>query len=122
MAYPNPRFSPFRNTIHFAFTAVTFFVLSLTPIHATWYRENIEDGADIIMMDLRWPFWPSGSYFANWNSSFNPKPNNLSFYGGFTSYLADGNLKHPTPTRRYRMRFAPVPFGRFGVVTRVGLL
>ena len=22
------------------------------------------------MMDLRWPWWPSGTYFANWNSGF----------------------------------------------------
>jgi hypothetical protein len=41
------------------------FLLWLAPTQATWYREHVEDGADIIMMDLRWPFWPSGSYFAN---------------------------------------------------------
>ena len=87
--------------------AVVFFVLSLTPLHATWYRENIEDGADIIMMDLRWPFWPSGSYFANWNSSFNPKPNNLSFYAGFTSYLADGKDQTPHPDASTQDAFRP---------------
>ena len=87
--------------------AVVFFVLSLTPLHATWYRENIEDGADIIMMDLRWPFWPSGSYFANWNSSFNPKPNNLSFYAGFTSYLADGKDQTPHPDASMQDAFRP---------------
>ena len=88
--------------------AVVFFVLSLTPLHATWYRENIEDGADIIMMDLRWPFWPSGSYFANWNSSFNPKPNNLSFYAGFTSYLADGK-DYQAMNEVFRGRFGEEP-------------
>lgn len=56
---------------------------------ATWYNENIENGADIIMMDLRWPWWPSGTYYANWNTSFNPKPNNISFYAGFTSTVPE---------------------------------
>jgi hypothetical protein len=60
-------------------------VVVVPSAHATWYQENVEDGADIVMMDLRWPWWPSGSYFANWNSGFNPKPNNLSFYAGFVS-------------------------------------
>ena len=36
-----------------------------------------------------------GSCFANWNSSFNPKPNHLSFYSGFTSFLADGPGQTP---------------------------
>ncbi|MCP5520488.1 MAG: hypothetical protein H7A46_02925 [Verrucomicrobiales bacterium] len=35
------------------------------------------------MMDLRWPWWPSDTYYASWNIRFNPGPNNVSFYGGF---------------------------------------
>lgn len=75
--------------------------------YATWYGENVEDGADIIMMDLRWPWWPSGSYFANWNTSFNPKPNNLSFYAGFTSYLPDGPDQTPNPDPILQDSFRP---------------
>ncbi len=75
--------------------------------HATWYGENIEDGADIIMMDLRWPWWPSGSYFANWNTGFNPKPNQLSFYAGFTSYVPDGPDQTPHPDEELQNSFRP---------------
>ena len=74
---------------------------------ATWYSENIENGADIIMMDLRWPWWPSGTYFANWNSGFNPKPNNLSFYAGFTSFLPDGPGQAPNPDAARQSSFRP---------------
>jgi hypothetical protein len=74
---------------------------------ATWYSENIENGADIIMMDLRWPWWPSGTYFANWNSGFNPKPNNLSFYAGFTSYVLDGPGQTPNPDPARQASFRP---------------
>jgi len=35
--------------------------------HATWYGEGVEPGADMVMMDLRWPWWPSGTHYANWN-------------------------------------------------------
>lgn len=78
-----------------------------SALRATWYSENIENGADIIMMDLRWPWWPSGSYFANWNTSFNPKPNNLSFYAGFVSYLADGPGQTPNPDEARQDSFRP---------------
>jgi len=74
---------------------------------ATWYSENVPNGADIIQMDLRWPWWPSGSYFANWNSSFNPKPNNLSFYAGFTSFLEDGPGQTPNPDATRQDAFRP---------------
>jgi hypothetical protein len=74
---------------------------------ATWYKENVDDGADIIEMDLRWPWWPSGTYFANWNSSFNPKPNNLSFYAGFVSYVPDGPGETPNPDPVIQASFRP---------------
>lgn len=85
-------------------------VVLLSParvIQATWYSENIEDGADILLMDLRWPWWPSGTYFANWNSGFNPKPNNLSFYAGFTSYVPDGPDQTPNPDAARQDSFRP---------------
>jgi len=90
-----------------AICAALLITLFFTPTHATWYREDIEDGADIMMMDLRWPYWPSGSYFANWNSSFNPKPNNLSFYAGFTSFLKDGENQKPNPDPELQDSFRP---------------
>lgn len=30
-------------------------MLPSIPISATWYGVNVEPGADIMMMDLRWP-------------------------------------------------------------------
>ena len=84
-------------------------LILLTPglVRATWYRENIENGADIIMMDLRWPWWPSGTYYANWNINFNPKPNNISFYAGFTAYVPDGPGSLPNPDARIQASFRP---------------
>lgn len=81
--------------------------LPVPVARGTWYSENVENGADIIMMDLRWPWWPSGSYFANWNSGFNPKPNNLSFYAGFVSYLDDGPGQTPNPDAARQDSFRP---------------
>jgi hypothetical protein len=78
-----------------------------TGARATWYSENIENGADIIMMDLRWPWWPSGTYYANWNSGFNPKPNNLSFYAGFVAYVPDGPGSRPNPDEQVQTSFRP---------------
>lgn len=87
---------------------VTFILLSpVSEARATWYSENIQSGADIIMMDLRWPWWPSGTYYANWNSGFNPKPNNLSFYAGFVAYVPDGPGSRPNPDREIQSSFRP---------------
>ena len=55
---------------------------SLFPARATWYGENVADGSDIMMMDVRWPWWPESTYFANWNFATNPT--GLGGYGGFT--------------------------------------
>ena len=107
MTHPTNRLPHIRSSVRITAIAIIFFAFLLTPTQATWYREHIEDGADIIMMDLRWPFWPSGSYFANWNSSFNPKPNNISFYAGFTSFLADGENQMPNPDENQQEAFRP---------------
>ena len=90
-----------------ALVLVLFALAMPLPLGATWYSENVENGADMIMMDLRWPWWPSGTYFANWNSGFNPKPNNLSFYAGFTSFLTDGPGQTPNPDAASQSSFRP---------------
>ena len=81
----------------------------LTPgtLRATWYQENIANGSDIIMMDLRWPWWPSGTYYANWNTNFNPKPNNVSFYAGFLGAVPDGPGFTPNPDEKLQAAFRP---------------
>ena len=99
----NP-FLPLRRFLRFT---CLLLCLAIPRLHATWYSENVPNGADIIQMDLRWPWWPSGSYFANWNSSFNPKPNNLSFYAGFTSFLPDGPNQSPNPNPALQDAFRP---------------
>ena len=86
---------------------VLFFSCQTHRAKATWYSENIQSGADIIMMDLRWPWWPSGTYYANWNSSFNPQPNNITFYAGVTSFLADGPNATPNPDHALQSSFRP---------------
>ena len=77
------------------------------PLQATWYSENVENGADLIMMDLRWPWWPSGTYYANWNSGFNPKPNNITFYAGFVAAVPDGEGCLPNPDEKLQEAFRP---------------
>ncbi|MCY3018504.1 MAG: PA14 domain-containing protein [Planctomycetota bacterium] len=62
--------------IAFLFTAVS------ANLRATWYGENVEDGADIMFMDVCWPWWPESTYFANWN--FGTNPTGIGGYGGFT--------------------------------------
>jgi len=43
------------------------FALALFPpfAQATWYGENVEPGSDIMMMDIRWPWWAETTYCAN---------------------------------------------------------
>jgi hypothetical protein len=64
-----------------AILACSFIAVAL-PARATWYGENVENGSDIMMMDVRWPWWPESTYFANWN--FGTNPTGLGGYGGFT--------------------------------------
>lgn len=101
------RSMPSARAIALPFAAVLALVSTGSGVQATWYSENIESGADIIMMDLRWPWWPSGTYYANWNSSFNPKPNNISFYAGFTATVPDGPGFLPNPDPRIQEAFRP---------------
>ena len=60
--------------------ALLCMVLLSLPSRGTWYEEVMESGgADIAMMDLRWPWWPSSTYYANWNTGFSGKNGKLSF-------------------------------------------
>ena len=52
--------------------------------HATWYYPNVDKGSDIVMVDLRWPYWPKGTYFALWNMATYPEGG--PFYGGVAPY------------------------------------
>lgn len=52
-------------------------------LHATWYGENVENGSDIMLMDVCWPFWPESTYSAIWN--FGTNPTGLGGYGGFAN-------------------------------------
>lgn len=67
------------------------------PAHATWYEEVMESGADIIMMDVRWPYWPKGTYYANWNTGLTNEAEQVTFYGGFISSLESGPDNIPNP-------------------------
>ena len=82
-------------------------MLTSPVVHGIWYGEGVEDGSDIIMMDLRWPWWPSSTYYANWNISFNPKPSNVNFYGGFVGSVPDGPGFTPNPDEKLQEAFIP---------------
>jgi len=48
---------------------------------ATGFHDEMEAGADIMMKELRWPFFARGTYFAIWYNKFHPN-GYTSFYGG----------------------------------------
>ncbi len=89
------------------YSLAALFYLTPGSLLATWYQENVADGSDMIMMDLRWPWWPSGTYYANWNTSFNPQPNNVSFYAGFLGSVPDGPGGMPNPDEKIQAAFRP---------------
>ena len=61
------------------------FLLAAIPntLRATWYGENVESGAEVMMMDVCWPFWPESTYSAIWN--FGTNPTGIGGYGGFAN-------------------------------------
>ena len=81
-------------------------LVSADAARATWYGEGVESGADVMMMDLRWPWWPSGTYYANWNSGVKPQ-GGISFYAGFLGTLADGPGHTPNPDEELQEAFRP---------------
>jgi hypothetical protein len=77
------------------------------PGMATWYSEGMERGADLVLMDLRWPWWPSGTYYAHWNTGFKGPNGSCSFYSGFTSTLEDGPGMTPNSSADEQAAFRP---------------
>jgi hypothetical protein len=59
-------------------------LLTATQAHATWYYPNVDKGSDIVMVDVRWPYWPKATYFALWNMATYPEGG--PFYGGVAPY------------------------------------
>jgi len=86
--------------------AILSLLISREAAWATWYGEGVESGADIIMMDLRWPWWPSGTYYANWNTGVKPQ-GGISFYAGFLGGLEDGPGHTPNPDEGLQEAFRP---------------
>jgi len=74
------RFSCTHST-RLAFTAAIMALVLAAPARAFWYGESVRNGSDIIMMDLRWPFWSESTYYANWNCGIG----GFAFYGGYNS-------------------------------------
>ena len=80
--------------------------LTQHPVQATWYKENAPGDSDIIMMDLRWPWWASGTYYANWNTGVVPNAG-ISFYAGFLDGVPDGPGATPNPDQKLHDAFRP---------------
>ena len=95
-----------RKSLSVLILSAAMLLLMPCTLQATWYGEGVEQGADIMMMDLRWPWWPSGTYYANWNSGVRPQ-GGISFYGGFVSYLEDGPGYTPNPDAKLQEAFRP---------------
>jgi len=83
-----------RQNINWLFVAAAATLLPLGQAKATWYSANCEAGSDILMVEVRWPYWCVGSYFALWNSS--PYPQGGYFYGGIAVY---GQGEQATPAQ-----------------------
>ena len=73
-------------------TILLAFTLPAVSSKATWYGENVEPGADIMMMDLRWPWWAESTYSANWNIA--SLPAGITAYGGFAGSVATIGTDH----------------------------
>ena len=61
--------------------AVSVLLCLSSTSKATWYGENVANGSDIMMMDVRWPWWPESTYFANFNFATNPS--GVTGYAGY---------------------------------------
>ena len=51
---------------------------------ATGFSPNVAEGADIVMMELRWPRWDQGTYYCFWYVNFFPN-RYCTFYGGLAT-------------------------------------
>ena len=52
---------------------------------ATGWAPNVGQGADTVMMDLRWPHWDQGTYYCFWYVNFFPN-RYCTFYGGLATH------------------------------------
>jgi hypothetical protein len=75
---------PVRWSMNWLFAVVVSALLPLGNANATWYGANSEIGSDILMVEVRWPYWYVGTYSALWNSS--PYPQGGYFHGGIAVY------------------------------------
>ncbi len=80
-----------RKQLLLTLISATFMAIPLSA-QATWYGENVEKGSDIMMMDVRWPWWPESTYYANWN--FGTNPTGIGGYGGFTGGVETVGANH----------------------------
>ena len=69
-----------------------FLTLPCARVRATWYGENVEKGSDIMMMDVRWPWWGESTYFANFNFAFTGT--GITGYGGFAGTVTTLEPEH----------------------------
>ncbi len=93
--------------LNLSFGALFCGAIAPQTAHATWYEEVMEPGADILMMDLRWPYWPVGTYYANWNTGFGNEEGSVTFYGGFISSLKAGPDLIPNPSEAEQDAYVP---------------
>ena len=73
-----------RHRFPVALIVLIALIAPLDKAHATWYSFGVENGAEIIMFEARWPYWPQGTYFSFWNTQ--PYPKGGSLYGGIATY------------------------------------
>ena len=89
---------------------IIIFLAAVFPcfLQATWYEEVMEEGPkDIMMMDLRWPYWPKGTYYANWNTGLESEEGSVTFYGGFIASLESGPDDIPNPDDAKQDAYVP---------------
>jgi hypothetical protein len=80
--------------------AIVLIALLVPRAVGSYYHANVKEGAEFFMLDVRFPFMPSGTYFSFWNGRFFPVGG--AFYGGvFTRGPGKSggpeNQKHGTP-------------------------
>ena len=76
----------------FAPLVALFLATPCSVVRATWYGENVEKGSDIMMMDVRWPWWAESTYYANFNFGFTGT--GITGYGGFAGSVTTLEPEH----------------------------
>ena len=67
-------------------------IVFASVVQAQWYGEDVAAGSDIIMMDMRWPWWSETTYSANFNIATIPP--GVSAYGGFAGSIETVGADH----------------------------